>query len=59
MPSQTSWEYFEQQMVVAGVQCHNLIMVEHMIIGVSRAIKHGESLNGKPTGRLVIKDMLP
>ena len=33
--------------------------MDHMIVRVSGAIKRGENRNGKPTGRVVVKDVFP
>ena len=33
--------------------------MEHVIIWVSRTVKHSESWNDKPAGRLIVKDVSP
>ena len=58
-PSQTSREYFAQQTVIANVQRHCLIVVEHVIIRVIRAIEHGKNWYDKSAGWYVIKNVLP
>ena len=49
-PSQTSQEYFAQQTIITDIQCHCLIVVEHVIIKVIRAIEHGKSWHDKLAG---------
>ena len=58
-PLLTSREYFAQQMVIIGFQCHCLVVMEHVVIRVIKAIEHGKSWHDKPSGWLVIKNVLP
>ena len=46
-------------MVIVGVQSHCLVVVEYVIIRVTRTVKHSKGWHDEPSRWLIIEDVLP
>ena len=46
-------------MIVFGVQSHCLVVIDHVVIRIAKAVEQSKGWHDEPSWWLVIKDVLP